>query len=423
MFLAAWLPATVKENTVTKTPDDKKVSGTERPLAKKRLSRTGEAAPKKPKISVREPGTGRGRRPAGKTGPNRRERRSFEKGGTLHSRNPHQGRYDMEALTKTLPELQQYLRPNPAGEDTIDFADADAVFCLNQALLAHFYKVDDWQVPMGYLCPPIPGRVDYIHYAADLLTKYSKREYKHDRVKVLDIGTGANLIYPIVGSQSYGWKFVGSEIDAVAVKAAQRTIDNNAVLSGMVELRLQRDAESIFDGLIEEGEFYHLSMCNPPFYASAAEARMANEKKVGNLARHRIAKGLVEEPQEPVVAEAEAVEPAVEVADAVADSSDPWAKAKKVASESRAESSERNFGGQNAELWVDGGELAFIERMARESRDYADQVGWFSTLVSRQENVEPLLDVLAEVGAQKTEIVKMTQGQKISRFVAWRFKR
>lgn len=399
---------------MTKTPDDKKQSASERPLAQKRLSRTGEAAPKKPKISVREPGTGRGRRGGNKNGPSRRERRTFEKGGTLHARNPHQGRYDMEALSQTLPELKQYLRPNPGGEETIDFADADAVFCLNQALLAHFYKVNDWQVPMGYLCPPIPGRVDYIHYAADLLTKYAKREYKHDRVRVLDIGTGANLIYPIVGSQSYQWKFVGSEIDQTAMQAAQRTIDHNPVLNDMVELRLQPDGASVFDNIIAEGEFYHLSMCNPPFYASADEARYANEKKVNNLARHRAAKGLAE--NNPAPAEDE-------VKEAALDSSDPWAKAKKVASESRAENSARNFGGQNAELWVEGGESAFIERMARESKRYADQVGWFTTLVSRQENVEPLLDVLAEVGAQKTEIVKMMQGQKISRFVAWRFKR
>ena len=86
----------------------------------------------------------------------------------LHPRNPHQGRYDMEALCKACPELRSYLKSNPKDETTIDFSDSKAVLYLNKALLAHYYQTPNWQIPEGYLCPPIPGRADYIHHIADL---------------------------------------------------------------------------------------------------------------------------------------------------------------------------------------------------------------------------------------------------------------
>ena len=40
---------------------------------------------------------------------------------------------------------------------------------LNKALLAHFYAVKHWDIPDGFLCPPVPGRADYVHHLADLL--------------------------------------------------------------------------------------------------------------------------------------------------------------------------------------------------------------------------------------------------------------
>ena len=40
---------------------------------------------------------------------------------------------------------------------------------LNRAILMHHYGVKSWDIPAGYLCPPIPGRADYIHSVADLL--------------------------------------------------------------------------------------------------------------------------------------------------------------------------------------------------------------------------------------------------------------
>ncbi len=324
--------------------------------------------------------------------------------GSLHPRNPHRGRYDLLQLGKSCPELLGHLIQSPHGETTIDFSDANAVLLLNKALLAHYYKVVNWQIPDGYLCPPIPGRADYIHYIADLLPdKPSEPDKpieplaedslpdatKNNRVTVLDVGTGANCIYPIIGSQSYGWNFVASDIDPVALNTARVIVKSNRNLSKRVSLRLQQDPRAIFKDIITPTDRFDLTLCNPPFHASRAEAEAANQRKVNNLAKTKSSKLTGNSPQQD--------------------------KPHKTAATTR------NFGGQNTELWCPGGEIDFLTRMVKESSNYAEQVYYFTSLVSKAENIKPVKNLLLKVGAKQVKVVEMSQGQKISRLLAWSF--
>ncbi|MGL4403697.1 MAG: 23S rRNA (adenine(1618)-N(6))-methyltransferase RlmF [Fusobacteriaceae bacterium] len=288
------------------------------------------------------------------------------KKGELHPNNPHKGKYNFKILTSNLPELKGFVRNNPNEEETIDFSDNQAVICLNKALIKTYYDIENWDIPEGFLCPPIPGRADYIHYIADLLSQKEK-------VNVLDIGTGANCIYPIIGSQTYGWNYIASDIDTKSIENAQRIVDSNENLKNKVTLRLQKDKNHIFIGIIEKNDRFHLTMCNPPFHSSLEEALKANKRKVDNLNKGNkdIKKGL-------------------------------------------------NFGGQKAELWCPGGERLFLKKMAKESALFASQVGWFTSLVSNKENVKPTIKILQKLGAQ-CRILEMSQGQKISRILAWTF--
>ena len=282
----------------------------------------------------------------------------------------------METLCKACPELRSYLKSNPKDETTIDFSDSKAVLYLNKALLAHYYQTPNWQIPEGYLCPPIPGRADYIHHIADLLTPAGHPEVPTGKnIRVLDVGTGANCIYPIIGSRSYGWKFVATDIDPVAVKVAKVIVQANPGLGKLVELRLQKDPGAIFKGIINSTDRFDLTMCNPPFHASLAEARAANQRKRDNLNKGKAAGG----------------------------------------------SSPLNFGGQNGELWCAGGEIGFLTRMANESIEYARQVYYFTSLVSKGENIAPLKKLLSRLGAQKIDVIRMSQGQKVSRLLVWSF--
>ncbi len=289
------------------------------------------------------------------------------KKGELHPNNPHKGKYDFEVLVENLPELKQFVKKNPRGEDTIDFSNNEAVILLNKALLKTFYNIENWEIPKGFLVPPIPGRADYIHYIVELLDK-------KENIRVLDIGTGANCIYPIIGSQSYNWSFVASDISKDSILNAQKIIDSNENLKDKIELRLQINKDNIFSGIIKNNEKFDLTMCNPPFHSSLEEAIKANERKVNNLSKDNkaIKKGM-------------------------------------------------NFGGQKAELWCNGGELLFLKKMINESAKFSKNVSWFTTLVSNKDNLKPLIKLLDKLNVKDVKILEMSQGQKISRVLAWKF--
>lgn len=288
----------------------------------------------------------------------------------MHPRNKHAGRYDFEALTKSVPDLAEFVTLNPLKEQTIDFADPAAVKALNQALLKTFYGVDHWDIPPGYLCPPVPGRADYIHYAADLLSSLNGGAIpRGDSVRVLDVGVGANCIYPIIGRAEYGWRFVGIDIDSVALACAQKIVEANASLSHAVKLRLQT-SPSILHGMLKPDEHFDLTLCNPPFNASLDEAQAGAKRKWANLNRPQTGK---------------------------------------------------NFGGQGAELWTPGGEAAFARRLISESTVLGTQVLWFSTLISKSANLPSVLKSLERVKPADMRTIEMSQGQKKSRVVAWTF--
>ena len=285
----------------------------------------------------------------------------------FHKNNRHQGRYDITALVKSHPELERYTIINKKGEKSITFADPKAVKALNAALLIHHYDLEYWDIPEGFLCPAVPGRAEYIHHIAELL------EGKNEDVNLLDIGTGANLIYPIVASHDYGWNVIGTDIDTKVLTSAQNIIDNNKRLQVLVDIRNQPNKEDIFHGVIQSKDYFDLTMCNPPFYQSAEEALKNNERKNKNLHGN---------------------------------------KSKKV---------KRNFAGQATELWTEGGEKQFLKDMVYQSQKYSNQVGWFTTLVSREAHLPAISKSIEAVNAKRAKIIEMGTSNKSSRIVAWRF--
>lgn len=296
---------------------------------------------------------------------------------TLHPRNVHLHGYDFVALMASFPKLKAFVRPTAYGALSIDFADPLAVKNLNAALLKHHYQIDFWDIPKGALCPPIPGRVDYLHYLADLLFEGASVQCG-GQVSALDIGTGANGIYAILGHQVYGWQFAASDINPQSLANVQRIIDNNSCLQGHVTLRRQRDENAIFKGIIEAADRFELTLCNPPFHASLREASEGSQRKVRNL---QLSRG--EKP--------------------------------------KATGAALNFGGQAAELWCQGGERQFLATMIRESHMFAEQCLWFTSLVSKQENLKPCYQALAKLGVDTVKTIEMQQGNKVTRVLAWSF--
>lgn len=293
----------------------------------------------------------------------------------LHPHNLHRGRYDFAQLIASSPELAVFVAKNEYGNESINFVDPAAVKALNRALLKHSYNIKEWDVPAQYLCPPIPGRADYIHYLADLLSESNGSTIPRGKsVRVLDIGTGANCIYPLIGHAVYDWQFVGTDVDATALHNAQQILDANQ-LNDAIELRLQKSATEIFSGVTYADEYFDLTLCNPPFHASLAEARHGAQRKWKNLGKEN------DKRKNPVL----------------------------------------NFGGQSMELCCDGGEEAFVTRMIEESESGKNNCLWFTTLISKSATLPHVYRKLKYSGAKENSTIEMSQGQKKSRILAWTF--
>ena len=295
-----------------------------------------------------------------------------EKSG-LHPRNKHRSRYNFEELIYVCPDLKPFVSINQFNIETIDFTNAEAVKTLNRALLKQFYNIEHWDIPKNYLCPPIPGRADYIHNLADVLSSSNGGNTpKGKSITVLDIGTGANCIYPLLGHKEYGWNFIGSECDSHAIKVAKQIVESNT-LSEFIDCRFQSNSSFIFKGIVKPTELIDITMCNPPFHSSAQEAQSGSQKKWKNLGYQKTEK--------PVL----------------------------------------NFGGQTNELWCKGGEVSFISKMIEESVNLKEQCLWFTSLVSKSENLPTIYAALKRVGAATVKTISMSQGNKISRIVCWTF--
>ena len=245
----------------------------------------------------------------------------------------------------------------------------------DRALLKQVYGIKSWDIPSQYLCPPIPGRADHLHFLADLLADGNGGVVPSgESIRILDIGVGANCIYPLIGQREYGWQFVGTDIDVIALANAQSIVEANG-LNKSITLRLQSSASAVFQSVVKSGELFDLSMCNPPFHASLAEARSGTQRKWKNLGVEANKKKV------PVL----------------------------------------NFGGQSSELCCEGGEEAFVCRMIEESLSYHGSCLWFSTLISKSASLPGVYRAIKNVDAVENRTIEMAQGQKKSRIVAWSF--
>jgi len=292
----------------------------------------------------------------------------------LHSRNKNRVRYDLSALTSSNPELKKYIMPNKFGADSVDFSNPHAVKLLNKGLLNHYYGIENWEFPDENLCPPIPGRADYIHHIADLLGENNFGTIPTgDIINCLDIGVGASCIYPIIGVTEYGWNFIGTDIVPKSIASAQSIVNSNSSLKDRIECRLQKKPKTVFLGVIRKEDKIDVTICNPPFHSSIEDAQKGTRRKIKNLSGKKV------------------------------------------------KTPELNFAGIRNELICDGGENKFIQSMIRESEKFSKKCYWFSTLVSKQANLKGIYKLLNKIEVIQIKTIPMGTGNKSSRIVAWTF--
>lgn len=279
----------------------------------------------------------------------------------FHPKNKHQGLYPLGEYLNYEPELEQFIITKPNQQKTVNFSVNKAVFLLNRAILKRDYGITYWSFPAEHLCPPIPSRVDYLHHLSDL-------PHNSKSVKVLDIGTGATCIYPLLGTTLFNWKFTGSDIHLNALQTAQTIIEKNN-LTKQITLRHQPNKENILTDVLHKNEQYTFVMCNPPFYKTAQEAQNANQRKTSQI---NLKEG-------------------------------------------------RNFSGIPNEIWCKGGEHHFINTYLYESSKNPNAAQWYTSLVSKKETLNTLLQSAKKLNVNNTKVIPIQTGNKITRIFAWQF--
>lgn len=282
----------------------------------------------------------------------------------MHSENPFNKEYNFNGLIQSHPKLSEFIILGKSDRKSINFGDSEAIIALNTALLKRTYDVN-WELKPGHLCPALPGRLDYLIHVKDLLGGPPEKP-----ISMLDIGTGASLIYPLLATAAFDWNCTASEVALDSLEFAEKLLSLNPNLKTTI-LRSQRFKSKVFHHVVEKNDYFDVVVCNPPFYKTQSEAEERNIRKNKNL--HNTA------------------------------------------------SIAHNFGGHSNELWYKGGEEAFIKIMATESASYKSQVGWFTCLISKSEHVKTLKRYVRKAKPAEVRVVEMEQGNKKSRFIAWTF--
>jgi 23S rRNA (adenine1618-N6)-methyltransferase len=215
----------------------------------------------------------------------------------------------------------------------------------------------------------VPNRHNYILWLKDLLDSsslsYSEQYEPERRVTGLDIGTGASLIYPLLGCTQRSWHFIATDVDAESLASARV----NARINHL-ESRIRIVGRAISDPLIPLDELdissIDFAMVNPPFYTSDTEL--------------------------------------LELA----------------AQKSRPPSSACT--GAPVEMVCEGGEVGFVQRMINESLGLKERVQWYTAMLGKQSSLEVLVDTLKKNKINNFAATAFVQGNKTRRWaLGWSF--
>ncbi|AEO55638.1 hypothetical protein MYCTH_2299692 [Thermothelomyces thermophilus ATCC 42464] len=273
-------------------------------------------------------------------------------------------------LYATEPDFRQLARRDPQfaavlqDNGQLDFSDPAATMQLTKTLLHLDFglKLD---LPDDRLCPPVPNRHNYILWLKELMDSTS---YEHPGRSLcgLDIGTGASCIYPLLGVAQRPWRFIATDIDAKNLSYAERNIRLNG-LQDRIRLLDRKPNDPLVPlddvGIASAVDFV---MMNPPFYASEEDMLSSANKKA----------------RPPMSA----------------------------------------CSGAPVEMVCDGGEVAHVGRLLRESLILRDRIQWYTSMLGKLTSLEVLVEQLRDHAIDNYAVTEFVQGSKTRRWaLGWSF--
>ena len=187
---------------------------------------------------------------------------------------------DFLTLIKEFPELKKYIlkqNEDNEGEFQFDWSNNELSLLMDKSILNYYFDIKYYDIPNGFLIPPIPSRINYINLINSIITKLIK-DIDIKNIIGIDIGTGANIIYPILGYSIYKWKFICTEINKEAYNNAKLILQKNN-LENNINIIKQNNKDNIFISILNRENKYIFSMCNPPYYNYENEIKLEDKKR------------------------------------------------------------------------------------------------------------------------------------------------
>ncbi len=263
---------------------------------------------------------------------------------------------DFKFLSEEFPEFKKYVYINKYGGYSINWKNPNSIKELVKTILNKFFNIIYYEIPENFLVPTLTSRYNYLNYINKLFTKF---KIENKEKILIDIGTGANIIYPLLGYKLYNWNFIASEINEDAIKIGKKIIKENN-LEKEIFIFKQNDSKKIFENIININKKYLCSICNPPFFD------INKEIKKDNLYTDN----------------------------------------------------EYNYN----EVYCEGGEIFFIKEMIKESYIYKKNIFLFSSLIGRKKNMKKIYSViknLKEISLLNKITIK--QGKNARWIIIWSF--
>ncbi|TEB27288.1 hypothetical protein FA13DRAFT_1794910 [Coprinellus micaceus] len=309
----------------------------------------------------------------------------------MHPRNPYNEALDFKLLASKYPPLQAHVNQNGG----IDFLDPAAQRALTKAILKTDFDLDV-ELPDDRLCPPVPNRLNYVLWIEDIVEATRKFTNPSRGVSGLDVGTGASAIYPLLCCrQNPIWKMFATEIDPTSLSRAQRNVSTNG-LDGRIHISraTANDTDSsspsshIFGPLFADPNLeIDFTMCNPPFYSSAAEIHNSKTEKED------------------------------EAFSVCSGSTNEMIYSPPCSSSSSAVAS--SLPSPYAECEREGGEVAFVARMVEESLVKRGRCGWYTSMLGKMSSVPKIVGLLKAVGITNYAVTQFVQGQTRRWALGW----
>ena len=288
---------------------------------------------------------------------------------------------------------------------TIDFSNPVACRELTKVLLLHDFHIS-WNIPDGVLVPTLTNRINYLEWLQDLFTLEGPRDLSI-KPTVLDVGCGANLIYPLLGSAILKWYFVGVDVSKTAIEWAEKNRIANPELAELIEIRQvppTKQQIEFFSKNVKTVEGL-LARTEPPssaneFHDNFPVKRNQTDKEQGIIS-------VALKPNESVT---------------FTMCNPPFFESLEEAGSNPATA----YGGSHLEMAYPGGELEFVRNMVKDSKTIWNRVHWFTTMVGKKSTMKKIRSELYDLTGDtwKDIIVRSTefvQGKTMRWGLAWSF--